>query len=93
MTYREHIYNLCKSTDMSNEEEATRLVQILLKDLMQYHDLSMEQEKKLTEIMSYQDFTKWSNDMAKKMFRQEIEGMADSEFKDFCLENFDKITE
>ncbi len=48
-------------------------------------------EEKLKELMGKEEFSKFSNDVAKEMFRSEIEGMAPSDFRDFCLENFGKI--
>lgn len=90
-TYREYLYEMCNSTDLSNEEDATLLVQTLVGDCLRYHDVAVEQEKKLQEIMSFKDFTEWSSNVAKRMFKEEVNGMADGEFKDFVLENFDEI--
>lgn len=52
-----------------------------------------EYEKKLKELMGEKEFEDFVTNVAKEAFREEIKGMADGAFKDFCLENFDKITE
>lgn len=49
-------------------------------------------EKKLKELMGEDEYHKFIIAVSKDGFREEIEGMADSEFKDFCLKNFDMIT-
>ena len=49
-------------------------------------------ESKLKEFMSPADFRAFSAQVARDAFREEVEGMADSEFKTFILDNFDKIT-
>ena len=50
-------------------------------------------EEKLKELMTQVEFKTFSTEVAKKVFRAEIEGMKDGDFKDFCIDNFDKITE
>lgn len=47
---------------------------------------------KLKEFMSPAEFAAFSAQVARDAFREEVEGMADGEFKDFILQNFDKIT-
>ena len=49
-------------------------------------------EEKLMELMGndYYDFAK---QLAKDAFRYEIENMEDPDFKQFCHDNFDTITE
>ena len=49
-------------------------------------------EEKLKELMTQVEFKTFSVEVAKKMFRAEIEGMKDGDFKDFCIDNFDNIT-
>lgn len=51
-----------------------------------------EYEKKLKELMGEKEFADFATNVAKEAFREEIKGMADGGFKDFCLENFDEIT-
>ena len=91
MTYREYIYKCCTDTDMSNEEEAVALTQLLAYECTLYHDLLYKYENKLKEIMTFKDFDKFASDIAKELFKAEIGGMDESEFKDFILENFDEI--
>lgn len=49
-------------------------------------------EEKLIELMEPEAFTKYAKEVAKKLFMEEAEGMAESDFKDFVRENFDEIT-
>lgn len=49
-------------------------------------------EVKLLEYMAEDDYSKWSKELAKQMFREEVESMQDSDFKEFILENFEHIT-
>ena len=49
-------------------------------------------EQKLMELMGKEEYGKFSTEVAKEAFRIELNGMADGDFKDFCLDNFDKIT-
>lgn len=51
----------------------------------------MEYEKKLKELMGDEEFEKFSIDIARHGFLKEVIGMADGDFKNFCLENFTKI--
>ncbi len=49
-------------------------------------------EAKLIELMGEDGFFKFSTQIAKELFADSIMGMADSDFKEFCLDNFDAIT-
>lgn len=49
-------------------------------------------EDKLRELMGEEAYTEFSKELAKEAFRKEVEGMADSEFREFTLANFDDIT-
>jgi hypothetical protein len=49
-------------------------------------------ESKLKELMGESEFYAYSAELAKELFAEEICGMADSEFKDMVLDNFDAIT-
>ena len=90
-TYREYLYGICRDANLKDEEEVIMLIRFLAKECLQYHDLAMAQEKKLKEVMSYTDFTEWATKNAKEIFKNEVYGMEDGEFKDFCLENLDMI--
>ena len=91
MTYREHIYKMCKETDFKDPVQGESLAKYLARELMKMHTTAMNCEKKLRQIMTAEDFDNFSMDLAKVVFRQEIEGMADSNFKKFVLENMDWI--
>lgn len=58
----------------------------------QYRIICMEYEKKLCELMGEDVFQKYAVDVARRLFRKEIDGMAEGEFKRFVTENFDVIT-
>lgn len=49
-------------------------------------------EAKLIELMGKDEFFKFSTQIAKDLFADSIMKMADSDFKEFCLDNFDVIT-
>lgn len=50
-------------------------------------------DEKLRELMTPEDYTAWSIDVAKGMFYAEIDESPESEFKDFVLKNWEKITD
>lgn len=91
MTYRERIYNMCKETDFNDPVQGESLAKFLARELMNMHTTAMNYEKKLKQLMTAEDFDNFSLDLAKVLFRQEIEGMDDSDFKKFALENIDEI--
>ena len=93
MTYREHIYMVCKNTDLTDEKDVTETISYLAEELMQFNDLARSYEKKVKELMSAKDWEEWSIAEAKKLFRKKIERCEDEEFKSFVLEHFDEITE
>ena len=90
-TFREHIHRVCTNTDLKDQEEATMLVQYLAHELIRYHELNLMYEHKIKELMSAKDFEKWVREAAKQLFRTEVDGMEDGDFKDFVQKNFDKI--
>lgn len=92
-SYREYVYALCEGTDFNDPEDATRTVQLLAKELIRHSDACLEYEKKLEEIMTAKEWREFISATSRKLFKQEIDGMADSEFKDFIIERFDEITE
>ena len=49
-------------------------------------------EEKLIELMGQEAYTEFSIGIAKEAFREEVDGMEDSDFKNFCKEYFDEIT-
>lgn len=50
-------------------------------------------EQKLKEYMTEAEFATFVINIAKEAFKQELDRMEDSDFKKFCLDNFEKITE
>lgn len=63
---------------MSNEEQLRRI--------------SMVYEKKLIELMGEAEFVEFSKQIARELFAEEICHMADGDFKETILDNFDAIT-
>lgn len=49
-------------------------------------------EAKLQDLLTEEEYSKFSWDVAKEAFRIDVKDMADGEFKTFVLENFDLIT-
>lgn len=92
MTYKEHIWKVCKNTDLKDEDDVTETIAYLAGEVINLQELAMDQEAKLKEIMTAKDFEEWSNEEAKKIFKRRLEGMEDSEYKEFCLQHFDEIT-
>lgn len=49
-------------------------------------------EAKLAELMGRQAFKEFAAEISRRGFKKEIEQMAQSDFKDFILDNFEDIT-
>nr|DAU46140.1 MAG TPA: Helicase loader [Caudoviricetes sp.] len=49
-------------------------------------------EKKLIELMGEKAFKQFSIELAKDMFYDSIRNIEDSHFRNFCLDQFDNIT-
>jgi len=61
---------------------------------MEFKDyLLKKMEEKLIELMGKEAYTEFSVQIAREGFRKEVDGMADGDFKNFVIENFDKITQ
>lgn len=91
MTYREEIYKKCTETDLDDKEAITMLVQELAHDAVMYSDIIKKYEKKLQDVLTYTEFEKFTTDVAQEIFKNDVAGMADSEFKDFIVEHMDEI--
>lgn len=48
-------------------------------------------DDKLKELMSLEEYTDWTRDVARQTFKIEIDGMEPSEFKDFVKQNLHHI--
>ena len=57
-----------------------------------YLTIIREYENKLKELMSEKEFAKFAKEVAKKSFKADVDSMEDGEFKNFVLDNFNKIT-
>lgn len=49
-------------------------------------------EEKLIELMGQEAYTAFAAKIARDAFREEVDGMAESDFKNFIMENFEEIT-
>lgn len=91
MKYNEYLYKICSQADLSNEDEATELVQYLAKECAKNNDIALKYDDKLKEVMSAKDYNAWTIKTGKELFLKEANGMEDSPFKDFVLENMCEI--
>lgn len=64
----------------------------MLSEYEQMRRVCMAYEKKLIELMGRDAFMKFSVEIAKNMFADEIMEMPDCDFKEKTLDNFDLIT-
>jgi hypothetical protein len=60
--------------------------------LEQLRKCCMAYESKLKELMGEEEFTKFSTELAKSLFSEEIQSMPDGDFKNTVLNNFEAIT-
>ena len=93
MTYKEHIYKVCENTAWDDREDAIETCQYLVRDLIRFNTSNCRMDDKLKELMSAKDYQEWVAEEAKKLFKEEIDMMEDSDFKTFCEENFDIVTD
>jgi len=91
MNYREYLHQHCESCNLTDKEDVTSLIQFLLKEATDYHDIAMVMEKELKNRMTANEFESWSNEMAKEKFKNDINAMPDSDFKKCTLEHMDEI--
>ena len=49
-------------------------------------------EDKMVELMGGKAYSIWAAETARDMFRQSVEDMDNSDFKDYILEHFEEIT-
>ena len=50
-------------------------------------------DKKMKELLPKDEYHEFTVSVSREAVRHELDGMADGDFKRFCLDNFDKITE
>ena len=93
ISFREHLFNTLNEVNLDDKEETVLTMQWLAKELIQYHFISLEYEKKLMELMTAKDFEEFSEVIGKELFKQELDMMQNEEFKQFCMDNFEKIVE
>lgn len=55
-------------------------------------DLLNRMEDKMVELMGGKAYSVWATETARDMFRQSVEDMDNSDFKDYILEHFEEIT-
>lgn len=89
--YREMVYRLCSEADLDDKKDVLALVKFLASEAVQAHEVNRRFEDKLKELMTYKDFTEMSMEIAKEMFKQDVEAMPEGDFKDFITENMGDI--
>lgn len=92
-TYREHIYKVCTKVDLNDKEDVTEALQYLADEATKNNDFLTCYDNKLQELMSASDYRTWSTNVARDMFKAQIDRMDEGEFKDFCKKRFEEITE
>lgn len=90
-TYRECIFEICDKTDLKDKEAVVCAMQILAQEAITQHDIAMDYEAKLKEIMSAKDYDEFTTEAGKQMYRNWVNSLPDSPFKTFALENEAKI--
>lgn len=93
MTFREELFDQLKDLDFDDRDAVIETMQIMARELLRNHDICMIYEEKLQELMSAKEFREWSTKVAKELFQKDIDEMPDGEFKQFCIDHFDEITE
>jgi len=90
-TFREYIFEICDKTDLKDEEAVVGAMQTLAKEAITNHDIAMDYEAKLKEVMSAKDYDEFMTKCGKQMYRNWVNSLPDSPFKTFALENEAKI--
>jgi len=54
--------------------------------------ICMAYEAELKKRMTPEEFSEFSTKVAQTLFAEELLGMADGDFKDMCLDNFEALT-
>ena len=93
ISFREYLFNTLNDINLDDKEETTLTLQWLAKELIQYHFISIEYENKLKELMTAKDFDIFSEQIGKELFKQNIDMLEDEEFKEFCMDNFERLVE
>ncbi len=93
ISFREYLFNTLSDVNLEDKDETTLTLQWLAKELLQYHFISIEYENKLKELMTAKDFDTFSEQLAEELFKQNIDMLEDEEFKEFCIDNFERLIE
>lgn len=91
MKYEEHLYEICKETDFSNEEEAVETAQILAEEALDHFIMIQALEKHMKKRLTAEQYEDISEAAAKDTFKESIERHPDEEFRDFCKEHMEEI--
>lgn len=92
MDYREYIYKLCKDTDFTKEEEAIKTAQFLASEAIRHFRVLELQDEYMKLHFAYKQVEDMAKAVAKKAFKEEIEGLPEGDFKDICMEHMEEIT-
>lgn len=91
-TTKEMIFEKCKSADLKNEAEAIALAQWLANELIARMDALVVLEDTIAETLTAKQYREIIDASAKRMFHNIIDGIEESDLKEFLLEHEDEIT-
>ena len=93
MNYREYIYESCEETDFDNKDDVIALVQFLANELMDHFNITIMQEKKLKSVLTAEEWDTFATECGKELFKDGVERLPESDFKEFVKDNMDLILE
>lgn len=91
MEYNEYIFEMCKQTNFANEGDATETARWLAKEALEKHGALLVLEDVMKEQLTFKQFDAITKEAGKRMFKQEIAKMPDSEFKQFAEEHMGAV--
>ena len=86
-----HGYTAKEQEETAEEPEKDCYTRGLEKASEQYVFMMREMEKKLKEVLTEDEYKKFSEELAKKTWKWEVEQMPDGKFKQFCIDKMDEI--
>lgn len=92
MTFKELLNSAYNHTNFENAAEARELAEWLIRQLEEYHLVTMAHEKKLEELMDTNEYAFYTRKLVNELFKHNIQAMPDGSFKEFCKEHFSETT-
>lgn len=93
MNYREYIFEACEETDFNDKDDVIALVQFLANELMDHFNITIMQEKKLKSVLTAEEWDTFATECGKELFKDGVERLPESDFKEFVKDNMDLILE